>query len=127
MTLSDTFGQFVRSEKDLEGKRRFETYFKDVRLMLKQDVSRVIKFYRLSDEPVNSPKFNVDGVSLAGYYRTKYGIELKYGHLPGVYSSEIDVDRKSVYPLEVLRVLPGQAIAQEKMSSEVIRLGWFLL
>lgn len=119
VSLVEAYRQFVRGDRDEVGRRRFENHFKGVRMVVAYDTSRTVQFYSMSRQPISSPIFNVNGVSIPDFYMNTYDIELKRADLPGVQTSYSATQNNIVYPLEVLYVLPGQIIPQDKTLPEV--------
>lgn len=118
ISLADVYKQFVRSDRDEQGKRRFENHFKGVRMVVSYDTSRIIQFFSMSKEPINHQQFYVNGRSVPEFYQNTYGIDLRYTNLSGVHASFDGMRNNIIYPLEVLHVLPGQCIPKEKNLPE---------
>ncbi|KAF1753547.1 hypothetical protein GCK72_020104 [Caenorhabditis remanei] len=56
-------------------------------------------------------------ISVADYFFKEYNIKLKFPHLPLVISKRLRLE--SFYPMEVLRIIPGQRIKANKMTPTI--------
>jgi hypothetical protein len=119
MNMAEVYKQFVRGDRDEKGRRRFENHFKDVRMVVAYDTSRTIQFYSLSRAPIGDQQFYVNGSSVPDFFSQTHDIELQYTNLPGVHTSYQGFQKNIIYPLELLYVLPGQCIPQERALPEV--------
>jgi len=118
ISLAEVYRQFVRADRDEAGKRRFENHFKGVRMVVSYDTSRTVQFFSMTRVPISNEQFNVNGGTVADFYKMTHDIDLKYTNFPGVQTSFAGIQNNIVYPLEVLYVLPGQLIPQEKTLPE---------
>jgi hypothetical protein len=84
--------------------------------MFRYDTSRTVKFGRLTKDPINSPKFVTNGITVPEYFKANKGITLTNGSSPGMHPDQPNGQRV-VYPLELLRPLSGQVIPLEKLTN----------
>lgn len=113
LSLAEIYNRFVRDENDKKAKADFVKLFRGVKMLISYDTSRTLDFYCLSEMKINDTSFNVDGKSLPQFYRDQHQVNLKYSNMVGAQSFD-NVKKGFVYPLEVLYVLPGQFVPQEK-------------
>lgn len=113
--MAEVYKQFVRNDRDEQGRRRFEKHFNGVRMIVSYDTSRTIPVFSLSRNPVNNQQYYVDGRSISDFYRDTYDIDLQYPYLLGIHTSSDGMRNNVIYPMEVLNILPGQCIPREKI------------
>ncbi|KAL0534162.1 hypothetical protein IC582_028446 [Cucumis melo] len=88
--------------------------------------ARTYKITGISSEPVNRLMFTLDDqktrISVAQYFREKYGVTLKYPSLPAIQAGS---DAKPVYlPMEVCKIVAGQRYTKklnERQVTEMLR------
>ncbi|KAI6189405.1 Germ cell-expressed protein R06C7.1 [Aphelenchoides bicaudatus] len=112
LPLSEIYKQFEKKYKN-DTNNKFEKFFKGVRMLISYDNSRTVCFDSLSEKPVSDAIFNVEEQSLSQFYKKTHSIILNNAKMPGAHAPG-GKERNIVYPLEVLYVLPGQLISQEK-------------
>jgi hypothetical protein len=113
LSLMDIYKLFVPDENDQRRIEKFEKLFRGVKMIISYDTSRTLQFHQMSKKRLDDVSFNVENKSLGQFYQETHNIKLKYLNVPGAQSFD-NVKKNFVYPMEVLYILPGQFVSQDK-------------
>ncbi|KAI6213804.1 hypothetical protein M3Y94_00194900 [Aphelenchoides besseyi] len=120
-TIDQVYGRMVRGQYD---RSLFNRFYKGVRMCVDYDPSRTFIFDCLTDRNVNDPVYRVNGRSLPDFFQQKRQITLRAANLPGAHPKKLDgqgCDTRVIFPLEVIRPVPGQLVPVEKLTDNAIR------
>lgn len=97
--------------------RWWNSHFRGVRMQLVHDPSRTFIMSRVSNFPVSHESYNIEYTqSVPDYYYTKYGHALTDSNQLGVHP---DRPANRIFPMEMVQVLPGTQIPQERAPADV--------
>ncbi|KAI6200086.1 Piwi domain protein [Aphelenchoides besseyi] len=116
-TLDRVYTRMVRGHYD---RNLFNRFYKGVRMCIDYDPSRTFIFDSLTDRNVNDSQYRVDNLTLPQFFQQKRRIILQAANLPGAHPKQ-PKGQQVIYPLEVIRPVPGQLVPVEKLTDQAIR------
>ncbi|KAI6205223.1 hypothetical protein M3Y94_00768400 [Aphelenchoides besseyi] len=118
---SDIYAEFLKDARNtVDANNKFERHMKDVRVVVSYDTSRTFVFQRLTQGPLDSPKFSVNRKSLPQFMKDQHNLIIANPKWPGVHPAGPN-GKNVVYPLEAIQVLHGQLVPIEKLHAQASR------